>query len=897
MSLLRRLFRRGSMDEDVREELEAHLAMRAKANEASGMTSEDARHAARRQFGNTTAVQERLHDFNGFGWLDTVSRDLVYAVRGFRRSLGLSLTAVLTIAIGVGAVASMFGIMRNLLLAPPPHVTDPERVVRLHQLLPSVEGGEPARPFATTSYPFYERLAAHATTLQGVAAYEDREVAAGAGADATLARAVLVSASFWQTLGVRPRLGRFISDAEAHPATGARVVVLGDGFWRTRFGGRADAVGQTLRIKGTPYEIIGVAPRGFRGIDLAGVDLWLPLFAQADGDPRLAQWYTFGASFNLNLVMRLKSGVTEERAAAELTNLQRAFFMDTYAPILKEPARLERYRGAQVLLGPLTGGFGDDLRRIPEARVTAWLVGIAVVLVAVACANVAGLLLLRAMRRRREIAVRLALGVSRRRLASQLLTESAVLACFGGLAALAVLVWGGAWLHRTILPSMAWEASLVIDPAVLAVTAASTLAAALIAGIAPLHYARADVLPGLREAGPGTLVRRPRLQAVLLAVQVAFSIVLLVGAGLFVRSVRNVDALDVGFDRDGVLAVSIDFSGTARSRADVAAFFDRAREQVSSLPGVAHASLARNIPLRNASSGSAVRLPGREAGLTQTGGGLPFANYVTPGFFRTIGMRFVEGREFVEADRPGTAMIVNETMARTGWPGRSPLGECVYVNKSATCTTVVGVVADAVRFTIRDEPRHLYYYAPLAPEDALGRALLVRTDPGREGMDADIRRSLLDLEPNLPFVRIEGLEAALEDQVRPWRLGASVFTTFAALAIALALVGLFSAVSYGVSQRVPEFAVRLALGARRASLVTVVLRDGLRHAVTAVVAGLLIAAVASRFIADLLYEVSPHDPVVFASIAVGVPVVAAVASLLPARRAVRIQPVEALRAE
>jgi putative ABC transport system permease protein len=899
MSILRRLFRRGSVDDDIREELEAHLAMRAELNEASGMTPEEARHAARRQFGNTTAVQERLHDFNGFGWFDTVSGDVVYAVRGFRRSLGLSLTAVLTIAIGVGAVASMFGIMRSLLLAPPPYVADPDRVMRLHQLFPpAAERQDPPRPMGLTSYPFYERMAVHATTLEGVAAYQDRELAAGSGPEARMTRAVVVSAGFWRTLGVNPALGRFMTDAEAHPATGSRVVVLGHAFWRGRFGGRTDAVGQTLRIKGNPYEIIGVAPRGFRGVERADVDLWLPLFVQGDGDARAANWHSFGTSYNLRVVMRLKAGVTEDQAVADLTALQRVFLVDTYTSVFKDPARLERYRQARVLLGPLTGGLGDDLRRIPEARVTTWLVGIAVILVAVSCANVAGLLLLRAMRRRREIALRLALGVSRTRLACQLLTESTVLACAGGLAALAMIVLGGAWLQRTILPQMAWEPSVMVDPGVLAVTVLSTLAAALVAGIAPLSYACADVLPGLREAGPGALVRRPRLQSVLLAVQVSFSIVLLVGAGLFVRSVRNVEGLDIGLDRDGVLAVSIDFSGTGRSVAEVATFFERARDRASAIPGVARASLSRNIPLRVASGGGAVRLPGREAPLTQSGGGTPYVNYVTPGFFETTGMRMLQGREFVDADRlGGRAMIVNATMATAGWPDGSPIGECVYLGKDQACTTIVGVVADAVRFNILDEPRHLYYYRPLDATEAGPRALLIRMTPGVGRIDADIRRALLDLEPNLPFVRIETMGAELDDQVRPWHLGASVFTAFATLAIVLALVGLFSAVSYGVSQRVPEFAVRLALGAKRSSLVTVVVRDGLRHAVTAVVAGLLVAAVASRFIADLLYEVSPHDPAVFASIAIGVPVVAALASVLPARRAVRIQPVDALRAD
>jgi ABC-type antimicrobial peptide transport system permease subunit len=253
----------------------------------------------------------------------------------------------------------------------------------------------------------------------------------------------------------------------------------------------------------------------------------------------------------------------------------------------------------------------------------------------------------------------------------------------------------------------------------------------------------------------------------------------------------------------------------------------------------------------------------------------------------------------VRADRNnGPVMIVNATMAKLGWPGRSPLGECVYIiRRKDACTTVVGVVADAIKFNIRDEPPQLYYYTPLDANQVGPRALLVRTAPGAGRMDADLRRALIELDGTLPFVRIEIMGEALDDQIRPWRLGASVFTAFGVLAMGLALIGLWSSVSYGVSQRAPEFAVRLALGAKRRSLVTAVLRDGLRHALVAVAAGLIIAAVASRFVADLLYGVSPYDPAVFGTIAVGVLAVAALASLLPARRAIRVQLGQALRAD
>ena len=894
MDIFTRLFRRRSLDDDVREEIETHIAMQAELNRRSGMSPDEALHAARRQFGNVTAIRERLHDFYGFGWVETFVRDLGYAVRGLVRSPAVSLTAALTIAIGVGAVASMFSVLQTLLLAPPPHVEKADRVFRLHTLLPAARAGEESVPFVMTSYPFYERVAGHADSLESVAAYAETDLAAGAGPAAAMARVVMVSAGFWRTLGVRPALGRFILDGEAHPATGARVVVLGHAFWQRRFDGRPDVLGETLRIKGRPYEIVGVTPRGFRGVELFDVDLWLPLFADADGSGRAVNWHTFGSSFNLTVVGRLRPDVTHAQASAQLTGLQRAFLEETGPDIA---GRRERARQARVLLGPITGGLGSDLRPIPEARVTAWLVGVAAVLVAIACLNVAGLLLLRAMRRRREIAIRLALGISRWRLARLLLTESLVLALLGGAAAFAALILSRAWLQRTILPAMAWEPAAIVSPGVLAVAAAATLVTAFAAGISPLWYMVHDALPAVQGRILGAPGRRSRLQGGLLAAQGALSVILLVGAGLFLRSLHNATTLDIGLDRDNVLSVRVDFTATGRSPDDVARFYESALDNVAAIPGVARASLAMNTPLRIA-SGGAFRLPGSDEVLTMPSGGVPFVNYVTPGFFETTGMRIREGRGFLEAERArGQVMVVNETLARLAWPDRPAVGECVYRFEQEACTTVVGVVTDARRFRLVGEEPHPYFYEVLPSDDTGRRTLLVRLAPGQSRLDGTLRREISALDAGVPFVRIETLGEALDPQIRPWRLGASLFTAFGLLAVLLAAIGLWSSVSYAVSRRRHEFAVRLAVGSSRGGLVGLVLTGGLQTALIASAVGLLIAAGATPLIADLLLDTSPRDPAVFAVVAAGVLAVATLASLWPALRASRVNPAEALRAE
>jgi putative ABC transport system permease protein len=901
-NLFRRMFYRSSLDEGVREELESHLAMRAEQNQRSGMSEKEALAAARRQFGNPTFIREQIYEFNSFSFLDAVGKDLRYAFRGLRRNFGLSLTVVLTIAIGVGTVTGMFGLMRNLMLAPPPHVTMPDRVFRLHQWFPGEKQGE-SSVGDRTSYPFYELLANRAKSIEAVAAYNAGDMAAGAGARARMTHAVMVSAGFWRTLKTQPKLGRFIADNEAHPATGSRVVVLSYGFWKREFGGSADAIGRTLKIKGQPYEIIGVTPRGFRGIELADVDLWLPLFASDDGSGHAVTWHIQKQSYTMKIVLRLKTGTTVQRAGEELTSLQRAFLVDAYSMIgFSDRDRImEQYRRARVLFGPLTGGLGDDLRPVPEARVTVWLVGVACALLAIACSNVAGLLLLRAMQRRREIAVRLALGAGWGRLARQFLTETTLLALLGGLVAGIAIALGGALVQRIILPSLAWDPVAVIDTRVLAVAGACIICTALAAGMAPICYARSGIMTALHEGSPTGSGRRFRMQAVLLAIQGALSVVLLVGAGLFVRSLHNANTVDIGLDRDNVLAVQIDFSGTGRTRAGEAAFFESALERVSTIQGVAHASLASNIPLRSYVSGF-FQLPGSHDLPQLPTHEAPFVNAVTPGFFATTGMRIREGREFLEHERnSGDAIVVNETLARLYWPGRSPIGECVYSEKPGKCATVVGVVADTHMFTIIEDRPHLNWYRPLGVREELSypfpRALMVRMAPGIRRLDSTIRQALYGVDSELPHIKIETLGEALDPQIRSWRLGASVFTAFGVFALILAMIGLWSSVAYAVSQRRHEFAIRLAVGANRLSLIGMVLKQSMRVSLVAIATGLVIAYLGSRFIADLLYRVSPHDPLVFVSVTAGTFIIATLASLAPACRANRIKPAQSLRAD
>jgi predicted permease len=732
-----------------------------------------------------------------------------------------------------------------------------------------------------------DRLQAEAVTLQHAAAYTRFEVSVGAGADAGRARVAVVSAGFWSALGTRATLGRVFADDEAGPMAGPRLAILSHAFWQQRYGGAPEVLGRTLRIRGERFEIIGVTPRGFRGIEPYDVDLWLPLSAYTLSG---RQWQT---DTSLSHVVRLEPGVAPAQVDADLSRL--------LSDVVDDDAGCERTAAAatatrlSVTAGPLVSGIGGDMQWTAEARVASWLVGVGVALAGVACANVVGLLLLRALRRRREIALRLALGASPRRLATQFCIEGALLAVLGGLTAIGVVIWGGGSLNRLLLPGLAVEPVAILDPSRLLLTASCVIGTAVLASLAPMLHVPAAPLGAMREGG-STTGRRARLHRTPLVVQTALSVVLLIGAGLFVRSLHNVRSLDLGLDPDNVLVATVDFAGTNRTGREVAAFYERALERVQVLPGVEHASLAKSIPLRSASAGS-IRPVGRAEPLTAPGGDATYVNDVAPGFFETMGTQVLEGRDFLPTERDGPVVIVNEATARAGWPGRSAVGECVHLEDGGPCTFVVGVVENARRFFVRESAALLFYRPlPRTAEDGQ-RALFVRVATDDGNTRAAVTRALQALEPDLPFVRTQMLGDALDPQIRPWRLGVAVFTAFGVLTLLLAALGLYGALSYTVAQRTREIGVRVAVGARRWDVVRLVVGDSLRVALAGIIVGTMISLFAGRWIANLLFDVSPHDPVVFASVSASLLATALLAALVPSWRATRVDPVVALRAD
>ena len=895
------LHRDDHAESDTNDEIRSHIEMRVAALVARGMSPAQAEAEPLRRFGTLPgggealqrAAVRRERRLSLLESAEELRRDICYAIRQLRRSPSFTVAVVVTFAIGIGANAAMFGITDRLLLRGPAHLREPEQLARFYY---SVQ--EPGRGTFTGShlgYVAYRALKERIGPLDGVAAYSTSEATMGSGPRALEIQEGHATADFFPLLGVRPYLGRFFGVHEDRPGSAQRVVVLSYDLWRTRFASDSAAVGRTISIGDEPYVILGVAPKDFTGVEMRRVDLWIPMSVR--GARIHPEWSTTWDAQWLQIVGRLAPNAHPDRAGEEATARLLAAY-DGGDPGM---------RHARGSFRPI--GFGDGGGEPPEVSVARWLTGVAIVLLLIVCANIGNLLLARALRREREIAVRLALGAGAGRIVRLLLAESLLLASLGGVAGVAVADWGGQLIRIALLPDVAWGDS-ALDARVLGFTAAAAALCGTLVGLIPaVQASRLDLTGGLkagiREGGG----RRSRLRASLTVAQAALSAALLIGAGLFVRSLRNVDAVHHGIELDRVLIVDIHWPRLAasgaedwdRARTRENAFYREALARLQRLPDVERASDAIGTPFHGGFS-VGISVPGLDSIPALPGGG-PWASAVTSDHFATVGTRVLRGRPFAPHDRAGSerVMIVNETMAGRLWPGEDALGKCVNV-LDEPCARVVGVAEDARRSAL-DEPRAMQYYVPLGQETGMGgSAILIRPRCGEAarcaGRLSDVLRSeLLQLNPNLGFIDIAPLERGLEWQVRPWRLGATMFGIFGAIALLVAALGLYSVIAYGVAQRSHELGVRLALGAQRRAIVWLILRQGMTAAIVGVAIGLAIARLTGPLLEPLLFRVPADDPLVFVVVAITLLAVATGATILPALRGARSDPMRALQAE
>jgi predicted permease len=892
---IRRLFRLvvrpPPVEREVEAELEFHLDLEAARLEGLGMRPDAARLEARRRFGDLRLTREVLVTIDKHrrgrerraGWLDDLRQDLGYALRGFRRQPGFAALAIVTLGLGVGANATMFAIVDRLLIRPPAFLADPDRTGRVYLRNPTAGGGEQIDN--QIFYRTYLDLTGATRALEGAAAFFDDQRLVGAGEAAKYAGVSLVSASFWGLFNARPALGRFFGPGEDVAPHGSAVVVLAYGFWRSEFGGDRGVLGRKLIIGAHPYTVIGVAPRGFSGMSLRPVAAFIPITAGAAES--FGDNYASGYNVSwLEMLGRRRPGISPSGADAELTRVYRVtrrvdprVDVDQIAHSRAElaPALLDR--------GPL---------KSDSSRVALWLTAVAAALLLIVAANVGSLLLVRSLRRRREVAVRIALGAGRRRLLRQLLTESSVLALVGGAAGFAIARFGGGLLQRTFLPDVDWSAAPVFDRRALLFTGVTALVTGVLAGLAPVfQVGRTDVTGSLKEGAREGSRQSARLRSSLIVLQVALCVMLLVGAGLFVHSLRNVRALDLGYEPERLIAVDVDFRAGRPQDAERIELQRRILERARAVSGVASAAVSLAIPF-GSSYGYALSIPGRDS-LSDLGAF--YYNAVAGDYFQTTGTRLVRGLGITEADQTSghRIVVVSETMAHRVWPDREAIGQCLKIGADTTCSEVVGIVRDVRWGSLGDRDR-MQLYVPFTDRPGEG-TVLVRTEGDPERLAEPVRRELQALMPSGAFVMARPLAQDLDRVFRPWRLGATMFTVFGVLALLVAAIGLYGVVAYGVAQRTHEMGVRMALGARAGDVLRLVVGQGVRVALVGIALGGAGALAAGRLIASLLFGVPAHDPWTFGTVVAILLGVAAVASLVPAWRAARVDPNIALRAE
>jgi predicted permease len=864
--------RRKRMMDDLDQDIRDFIERETRDNIERGMPPEEARYAALRKFGNVTRVKEDTRDVWSFIWLDQFLQDLRYGLRLLAKNSGLTVIAVLTLALGIGANTAIFSLLHDTLLEPLP-IDHPQELVQLtwHQR------GNLGTNF---NWPDYGPLLEPQPALDGLFAYLNREATVRFGEGSERVRVQQVSGSYYSTLGLQAFVGRTLSAADDRPGA-STVAVLSYAYWQRRFALDASVLGRTVYVEATPLTIVGVTPPRFHGLDrLSPPDITCALNAVPLPD---------GSSYYVYLFSRLTPGVSLEEARARVDA--------RFHALLEEELKSERGWMGDIKLDALpaaTGEHGVSLGLESPLGVLSILAGIALL---ICCTNLASLLLARATARSREIAVRLALGGSRRRVIRQLLTESLMLGMGGGCLGLIV----GFWVHHFLIALLEINSSETaqfrLHLPLLVFTAGVSVLTSIFFGLVPaLRITRSGLQTAMRsEEPPATRLSLGPTRA-FLVVQVAASVLVLMGATLFLRTLRNLVTVDAGFDRDHLLLMTIDPRETRYQGDRVTALLDEIMDRVPALPGVRSAALAY-IPVFGE---SAVKNVWVQGGAGKGRGTVSF-NIVGPDFFATSGIPLLMGREFSPRDRAGAPLvaIVNEAFAREHFAGQNPLGQRFGDQgpNSAGKYAIIGVVKDARYTSLRFPPtpaifQSLWQFSQYPP---FVLQVQVRGDP--QAMVGSVRRRIEGIDPGLVVYNVRTMTEQINGTLHLERTFATLCALFGALALALCCVGLYGVTSYFVTRRTKEIGIRTALGASRGEVVWLFLREALMLVGVGAIIGAPTALICMRLFRSLLFGLTPSDPGSLLIALLMLTGVAAVACLLPARRAARVDPMVVLRYE
>ena len=823
-------------------------------------------------------------------------KDLRYGLRLLARSPGFTAVAVITLALGIGANAAIFSVINAVLLQPLPF-PEPDR-------LALVFGSEPRQdwPQLPLSQPNFNDIRQQSRSFDSMASWTFTRFNLTGSDEPEEIQSAIVNASFFPTLGVKPALGRDFLPEEDRPGS-APVVMLSDSLWRRRFGGNASVLGSAVNLDGRSYEVIGVLPEGFQFANFPKqTELWIPFGL----DPFDGRKYARGNS-SLLAIGRLARGVTLDQAQAELSTISARLTSD----------HPETSRNWSARLNPLR----EQAVQSSRAALLVLLGAVGFVML-IACANVANLLLARGSTRRREMAVRAALGAGRGRIVAQLLTENVGLSMMGGLVGLLVAVWGIDLL--SILPFTApslftpytvASGQVAMDGPVLAFTFALSVLTGLVFGLAPaLSACRPSLVQSLKEGGARDGGARQGLTRNLLVIgEVALSMTLLIGSGLMLRSFARLQAVDPGFKPDNVLTMEINLP---RSRypedRQASTFFTELLSRVSALPSVTSTGVSQHLPMSGTDASAGFYIEGWPAPAPTDRVEAHYRS-VSPGYLQTLGIAMLRGRSFTPADSEGSrkVTVINETMARRFWPGEDPIGRRIALNFEAMrfyrdrapeldlekgMREIVGVAAD-VRHARLDGESFPEMYIPHAQMPSREMSLVVRTTTDPLGLAAAVRRQVLEMDKDQPVSRVSTMDGLLALSVAQPRSNALLLSLFGALALVLAAVGVYGVISFAVAQRTREIGIRMALGAQGGEVLKMIVLQGAKLTFTGMAIGLVAALWLTRMVSGLLFAVSPTDPAIFAGTALLLAAVSLLACYLPARRATKVDPMVALRCE
>jgi predicted permease len=876
------LLSRRRRERELQDEIATHVALLEDAARADGLDGDLARHDARRRFGNPTAYREQAVGAGMTAWLADVAQDVRHALRQMRRAPGFTLAVIVTLALGIGGTTAVFSVVDALSLKAPAGVGEASSLRRLFIRRDAgtaqTPGGGPG--FWDDAVAMQPRTSAAA--LAGVAAYTPPTMLSlGRGVDAMSVQASVVSADFFNVLGAIPAQGRLFGQQDDR-AGAAPVVLISHKLWTTRFGGAKDVVGTSANVGGALATIVGVTAKDFVGLDDTPIDVWVsPSAAKAVGIVSDDTWRS--TALWVHFVARLARGADESRAAAEGSAALRQAAVAT--PDL-DPTPEVRF-GPIALAGAVRGS--DQL--------PLWLLLVSALVLLIACANVANLLLARGIARQRDLAMRLSLGAGPWRIARQQLVESLLFAVCGGGAGIAVAQWTMGLMRQFPLPPAAGR----IDGRLLLFALAVSLLTTLLFGLLPaIRATRVDPVRALRQSHAAGGLARDRTRRALVIAQIALSLPLLAGAGLFVQSLRYAWAVKTGFDVDHLLIAKVDLQHAGYAPDAREAFYNLAVARLSSVSGVERAAIAHFPPLSGIGMVLRWSVPGRDEQMRLGN----TSNVVGAGYFETAGTRLLRGRGIDVTDLRGSELVavVNESMARLMADDGEVVGRCVPLNRQVRlggCTRIVGVVEDQRGwfFDTDIHPRIFKAWAQgpdVVPSVFGPPTIVVRAAGDPHRIAAAVQSAIQGLRSDLPFVSVD---LPIDSIGTSYRLGATLFGAFAVLALVLASVGLYGVLGYFVTERTPEIAIRLSLGASRRAVLGLIARQGLALVAVGMMAGLGIAFVGARYLKSLLFGITTHDPLSFAGATIALLVVALVAALLPARRATQIDPIVALRQE